>query len=371
MKSLVYLIIGFSLFFELPAIGQPSGCTDPQAINYDSLATSNNGSCIYNPVSFSPAPTLNLPASLEELSGMVFWEGYFWGHNDSGNGPWFYAFDTLNGTIVKAVELSGATNIDWEDMAQDEEYIYIGDFGNNANGNRTNLTIYKFPKLLLTEQRDTIVLVEGQYELIKFSYPDQIDFTPTGGNNTKFDCEAMFFHQGKLHLITKNWVGDFSVHYTIPSASGTYMAERHDSLFTAGFMITAADIGAEDQILLTAYNRSGACSFFLIYGFDNALTLFETGNKRRINLPSAVQMGQLEAVCFINGIRGAIGSERFRFSVFDIPQNVKRFTTNQWTLDHYKRNSLQFAEAGMLRFNSETDTFEYFDGTTWISLSGE
>jgi hypothetical protein len=181
----------------------------------------------------------------------------------------------------------------------------------------------------------------------------------------------MFYHENTLHLITKNWVGDYAVHYTLPAVPGSHVAQRQDSLFTGGFLITAADMGAEDMVLLTAYNRTGSCAFFIIYGFQAVNSLFDTGNKRRINLPSALQIGQLEGVCFINGIRGAMGSERFRrASVFDIPQNIRRFTTLQWVIDHYKRNSKTFAEEGMMRYNTEWDGFEYFDGKQWVLLGG-
>jgi hypothetical protein len=371
MKS-IYLAIAFWFFCSgLTSFGQTPGCTDPQATNFDSLANLNNGSCIYGAVGFLPSSPVNLPATLEEISGMVFWDGLFWGHNDSGNGPWIYAFDTLSGQVAKVVHLQGASNIDWEDMAQDEAHFYIGDFGNNANGNRTNLTIYKVPKALLVEAIDTIVIEKPQFDVIQYTYADQVSFNPTGANNTRFDCEAMFYHENTLHLITKNWVGDYAVHYTLPAVAGTHVAERQDSLFTGGFMITAADMGADDMVLLTAYNRTGSCAFFLIYGFGGINSLFDTGNKRRINLPSAFQIAQLEGVCFINGIRGAIGSERFRASVFDIPQNIRRFNTFQWVVDHYKRNSKTFAAEGMMRYNTELDAFEYFDGKQWVLLGGE
>jgi hypothetical protein len=367
MQSIIFCFCLVSLYPAL-SIGQ-EGCTDPQASNFDTLAVQNNGSCLYDPVNYVPYQIVNLPATLEEISGMIYWNGLFWGHNDSGNRPWLYAFDTLSGQVVKVVGLTGASNFDWEDMAQDDDHIYIGDFGNNANGNRTNLGVYKVSKALLLQQADSLFIPQNQYEFIQFSYPDQDDFTSTGGNNTRFDCETMFFHRSRLHLVTKNWVGNFSVHYSIPTSAGVYVAEKHDSLFTGGFLITGGDVGAEDEILLTAYNRSGACQFFLIYGFDSTILFFDRGNKRRINLPSALSIGQLEAVCFINGVRGAIGCERFRISAVDIPQNFRRFTSYQWIEDHYQQNAVSYAEKGMMRFNNETDSFEFFNGENWIALS--
>lgn len=370
-KTFLSIVICAILLPSQNIFGQIEGCTDPQASNFDSLSTRNNGSCLYVQTNYSPSGVVNLPASLIELSGMIYWNGLFWGHNDGGGGPWMYAFDTLSGTVRKTIGLSNATNIDWEDMAQDEENIYIGDFGNNSNGNRTNLCIYKISKSLLAGNADTLLLQPGQYERINFSYPDQEDFSPTGANRTRFDCETLLFHRGKLHLITKNWIGNYSVHYSLPIVPGTWVASRHDSLFTGGFLITGGDSGADDEIMLTAYNASGSCALFLVYGFDNGIHYFNSGNKRRINLPGAISIGQLEAICFINGIRGALASERFQVSFINVQQNMRRFTSGQWISDHYRRNSTMFAEPGMFRYNIDVHAFEYFNGVIWITIDGE
>jgi len=367
----LFFITGLWFLFCLPpGFGQTYGCTDPQAGNFNPLATLNDGSCIYSTQNYTPAQPVNLPSTLVELSGMVYWNGQFWGHNDGGNGAWFYAFDTTNGSIKKVIGLTGGSNNDWEDMAQDSLNFYIGDFGNNGNGNRKNLRIYIVPKEYLAEAGDTLLLGNNQFKIIQFSYPDQVDFSPTGSNKTRFDCEAMFFHHGRLHLFTKNWIGNYSVHYSLPSLPGNYSATRHDSLNTAGFLVTAADLGAEDQIMLTSYNPAGACALFLVYGFGTGPDYFNQGNKRKINLPSAVQIGQLEAVCYMNGIRGAFGSERFNVSIFNTPQNTRRFTSDQWLVDHYRHNQTAYAEPGMMRYNNETGQFEFFNGITWQLLEG-
>lgn len=367
MKHLPVLIT--CIFFMVSSLhAQVQGCTDPQAANFQPSATLNNGTCTYTIQNYVPVNPVNLPAALVELSGMVYWNGNFWGHNDGGNGPWLYAFDTLNGSVKKVIGLNGATNIDWEDIAQDSLNLFIGDFGNNANGNRANLRVYIVPKSVLQQPGDTVLLNAGSYGIIQYNYPDQTDFSPTGANNSRFDCEAMFFHRGRLHLFTKNWIGNFSVHYSIPPVAGNFTATRHDSLNTSGFMITGADIGAEDQLMLTAYTRTGSCALFLVYGFGAGNGYFESGNKRRINLPAATQTGQLESVCFINGVRGVIGSEKFQVSVFNVNQQFMPFTTYQWVIDHYKHNPVHFAETGMIRFNTEIQKFEFFDGVSWQSL---
>ncbi len=368
-----YFILGvFAASFMAEVHAQVQGCTDPQATNFNVNATVNNGTCLYDPQSYSPQLISNLPASLNEWSGMLYWDGFFWGHNDGGSGAYLYAVDTLTATIQKVIKFTGITNADWEDLAQDSLHFYIGDFGNNANGNRKNLRIYKFPKSYVKQAGDTILIGSDSIGVIQFQYSDQTNFANTGGNNTRFDCESMFFHRDSLHLFTKNWIGNYSVHYTLPAIPGNWLATRQDSLNTEGYLLTGADIGAEDQFILSAYNRTGSCQVYLIYGFDTSVHYFQTGNKRKILLPSSLQIGQLEAVCYINGIRGAMGSERFiplPFIIVD--QNMRRFTTQQWVTNHYQHNVLPVPNAGSMRYNSETDQFEYFDGKDWQVIGAQ
>lgn len=367
VKYFIFWVFAAFNFQQLKA--QVQGCTDPQATNFNANATVNNGSCVYANQNYSPQLISNLPASLHEWSGMVYWDGFFWGHNDGGNGAFLYAVDTTTSAIQKVIKFIGITNVDWEDIAQDSLHFYIGDFGNNANGNRKNLKIYKFAKSYVKAAGDTILIGIDSIGIINFAYSDQTNFSATGANKTRYDCESMFFFRDSLHLFTKNWIGNHSVHYTLPAIPGNWLASRQDSLNTAGFVITGADIGAEDQFMLSAYNplpsAFGATQLFLIYGFDTSVNYFNTGNKRIIQIPGALQIGQLEAVCYINGIRGAIGSERFRQSIFDITQNLRRFTTNQWVTDHYQHNVLPLPQPGSMRYNSETDRFEFFDGVDW------
>jgi len=73
--------------------------------------------------------------ALPEASGIVKSRrhpGIFWVHNDSGNPPVLFAI-RRDGTIVREFRL-GVPNIDWEDIAADDEgHLYVGDIGNNGN----------------------------------------------------------------------------------------------------------------------------------------------------------------------------------------------------------------------------------------------
>lgn len=70
--------------------------------------------------------------------------GVFWTHNDSGDGPVLYAFDT-KGSHLASLRLQGAQARDWEDMASfrrgGKSYLLVGDIGDNR-GRRASCTIY-------------------------------------------------------------------------------------------------------------------------------------------------------------------------------------------------------------------------------------
>ena len=70
---------------------------------------------------------------IPEASGIVKsrrFPGIFWVHNDSGNPPLLFAIKG-DGRIVRQFRL-GVPNIDWEDIAIDDQgHLYVGDIGNN------------------------------------------------------------------------------------------------------------------------------------------------------------------------------------------------------------------------------------------------
>jgi hypothetical protein len=178
----------------------------------------------------------------------------------------------------------------------------------------------------------------------------------------------MTISRDKIHLFSKNWVGNFAVHYVLTTEAGTQSAERLDSMNTGGYMLTGADAGAWDEILFTSYNKSGGHAFFLLYGFDSTNHFFTTGNKRQIQLPGVLTSGQVESICFVNGIHGFIANEYFTQSIFNISNKLRRFSTKEWIIDYY-RNKPSPAEKGMLRYNSSNAKYEVFSGSEWEPLN--
>lgn len=323
MRLILCLIFTQIFLFRLSLSAQP-GCTDPQAANFNAGATMNDGSCIYQPTNLTPHIKTPVSTLLNETSGLVMAGGALWTHNDSEGAPKIYQIDTLSGQILRTVTLGGITSVDWEDMAFDGTYLYVGDFGNNANGNRDDLIIYKFP-LSAVPAGDNAFVPASAVEWIQFSYEDQVDFMPQGANNTPFDCEAMIVQGGQIHLFTKNWRDNSTAHYTLPTAEGIYEAKKTETFFSDG-LVTGADVSATGVIVLCGYRlNSGQCFMWLL--FDYAGDAFFSGNKRRIELGTVLASGQVEGICLRENGYGYLSNER---TLNLIPARLYSFSIGQW-----------------------------------------
>jgi len=98
----------------------------------------------------SPVFLCNLQnRKINESSGLVVSRrtaGVFWTHNDSGDGPNLFATDR-KGRSLGRFTVTGAVNVDWEDIAAgpergDAATIYVGDIGDNG-GNRNDTAVYR------------------------------------------------------------------------------------------------------------------------------------------------------------------------------------------------------------------------------------
>lgn len=292
------------------------GCTDPQALNFNPLAMENDGSCLYNPTSYTPGQITLLPSGLDECSGLAFFANRLWTHEDGGTPDQLYVIDTLTGALLQIITIANADNLDWEDLAEDEEHLYIGDFGNNF-GNRTDLRILKVKK-------SDLLAGTATPELIEFSFSDQTVLTPAQNAND-FDCEAFFFWNDSLHLFSKNWLNFKTRHYVLPATPGSHVAQLRDSLAVQG-QITGADITDDGKAVLLGYNVSTGETFLWLL-FDFPGSRFFSGNKRKISLGSALLVSQPEGIVFRNETYGYICSERYSA----LPQKLLRFDIRQWT----------------------------------------
>ncbi|GGB73980.1 hypothetical protein GCM10007424_12350 [Flavobacterium suaedae] len=319
------MLLGLSLFVALQSYGQVEGCTDPLAINYNAEATENDGSCMYENETVSPESSVVLPDELTETSGLIVIDDRVLTHNDNTDTN-LYEVNSETGVVEEVYPIPGVTNIDWEEITQDEDNIYIGDFGNNANGNRTDLKILKVNKADLFNN-------EAQVEIINFSYSDQTDFTPTGGNNTDFDCEAFIAFEDNIYLFTKQWQSKETSVYMLPKIPGTYSAELQDTHSVEGLITGATYLEDKKLVVLSGYDSSFLPFFYLLYDYDE--NDFFTGNKRKIQVSTSFH--QVEGIATSNGTDYYLSNERIQHPTLGtIPQKL-----HYYDLSVYLENYLQ------------------------------
>jgi hypothetical protein len=155
--------------------------------------------------------------AVSESSGLAasrLTPGAYWTNNDSGDGPFVYAFDT-RGDSLGVFRVTGAQARDWEDMAagpgpqRDKAYLYIGDIGDN-NEARAEIVVYRVPEPALTDTRKLTKTRPGTTEpaeAIRLRYPD-------GAH----DAEALLVHpvSGHIYIVTKVVIANPAVYEAAP-----------------------------------------------------------------------------------------------------------------------------------------------------------
>ncbi len=311
----LYFVLVISLQLVLTACqAQTAGCTDPLANNYDPSATQNDGSCTYESLVVSPATSTPLNSVLTETSGLILWDDYVWTHNDNGD-TLLYGLDTLTAEVMDEHPLQGVENIDWEEISQDEQYIYVGDFGNNGSGNRTDLHILRVDK-------SSLKAGNARIDTIWFSYEDQTDFSPQASNMTEFDCEAMIVSEDSIYLFTKQWISANTTVYSLPKEPGTYDAKYKASQDVMGLVTGATYIELKKLVVLAGYTVVLNPFFYLLYDFSG--TEFLSGNKRRVNI--SLPFHQMEGVTTADGLKYYVSNESFALPpVANNPQKLHTF----------------------------------------------
>lgn len=288
------------------------GCTDPLAINYDPAATVDDNSCEYQVPTLQPEWTVELGAQINETSGLIYWDGMLWMHNDDTDTR-LYQLDPNTGEIVGDYMLPGVVNKDWEEIAQDEDFIYVGDIGNNM-GNRQDLHILRVGKASLENGAPSI-------DTIWYTYSDQMDKVSKGLNQTEYDCEAFIVSQDSIYLFTKQWLSGNTTQYVLPKHPGNHVAKKR-AVFDIQGQVTGASY-LEKEGLLVLCGSTGLVQPFMhvfsAYQDDD----FFSGDGKRVNL--ALPLHQVEAVLTLDGIHYYISNEQTRQSYVNIPQRLHYF----------------------------------------------
>ncbi|WP_116788327.1 T9SS type A sorting domain-containing protein [Flavobacterium psychrotrophum] len=296
----IYYTLSVLLLLAFEASAQVSGCTDPLSSNYNPNATVNDGSCRYASASVSATSSYNMPATVDESSGLVLWNGSVYTHNDDTDTN-LYRISTINGEITQTLNVAGTANQDWEDIDQDAAYVYIGDFGNNVNGNRSNLRIIRVDKAGLLAGNPTP-------NNINFTYSNQTNFTPTGNNNTDFDCEAFVVGDNYIYLFTKQWVSERTSVYRLAKTPGTHTAELLGSYDIDGLITGATWLEDRHMVALCGYSNILSPFIYLLYDFSGED--FFGGNKRKIGFSESFT--QVEAITTNDGKNYYLSNEHFQ-----------------------------------------------------------
>tara|TARA_B110000037_G_scaffold107865_1_gene124995 strand:+ start:2915 stop:3799 length:885 start_codon:yes stop_codon:yes gene_type:complete len=180
--------------------------------------------------------------SLNESSGLASHGGFLWSINDGGNRNEVLKLSQA-GDRINSIEITNAVNIDWESLAQDEEYLYVGDIGNNFN-RRNIFTIYKVAWHLLDNN-------SAEAEIITFSYSN---YKKGNFGSHNFDAEGIAIREQEIWLFTKNRGDGNTDLYRFPKIPGHYEPKKSQSLAVES-LVTAADINPLTGALILLSTR--------------------------------------------------------------------------------------------------------------------
>ena len=256
-----------------------------------------------------------LPNTIRETSGLIKIDNRLWTFNDSGGKARLYQINERTGKIVKTLRIKNAKNRDWEDIAYDDNYVYIGDIGNNR-GKRRDLKVYKIPRASLRTQRSV------RAEVISFRFSDQKEFK-SKPRESNYDCEAMVAHRGKLYLFSKNWQNQKTRLYELTTQSGKHVAKYIATFNTQG-MVTGATINEELGILLlTTYSSLLDVNIWAFTNYKG--NNFFNGDHKRLNLTTPLR-AQVEGITFKENYKAYMSSESLKKYIFT-------FDATLYTLD--------------------------------------
>ncbi len=257
-----------------------------------------------------------LPDEVPETSGLVFVNSRLYTHNDSGNTPQLFEIDTLSLQVSRTITVENAQNVDWEDLALDDNYFYIGDIGNN-NGDRRDLVIYRV-SVGEVETSDVVMA-----EQITYAYEDQISFDSSP--NSDWDAEALAVLGDELLVFTKEWQQMGSKVYTIPKTPGNYTITPVASLSVNGLVTAATYNDATEVLYLLGYSQLLQPFLYKVENLTTIAGLNTAGEK--INLIAG--FSQAEGLTQVSENRYLFSSEEFNSSSppLDLPATLYGFNT--------------------------------------------
>ena len=229
-----------------------------------------------------------LPKIINETSGLEFYNNNFITHNDSGGEPSLYVFNEM-GEVIETIGLNKnpdfeIENNDWEDITNDNEYLFVADTGNNF-GNRDNLNIIRVSK-------GTDFMVDG---IIEISYSDQESFFPRPKH--KYDAEAIIVIEDKIALFSKDRENLNTDLYLVDKNQNGSQILTSEVSYNVNTLITGGDYDEDRNLLaLVSYNSNGNQYLLLFEKFK--LNNLENNTFKKFKIP--LEQAQIEAVKIID-----------------------------------------------------------------------
>ncbi|MCA5004865.1 hypothetical protein [Sphingobacterium bovistauri] len=226
-------------------------------------------------------------SSITEISGITpysYRNGYFWVHNDSGDGANIYLIDSL-ASLKVTVDIEGVNAIDMEDIARfsigGKNYLLLADIGNNLR-NREILSLYVIEEPKITDYNKSENLKVPLYKEIKIQYADR-----------KRDAEAILVDpvDQQLYIISKR---DFqSTVFNLKLDLGNDKIHTLEPKIELPFTFTtAADISSDGKHIVVKN-----LSAIFLWERELNKTLVETFGQKPKQIPYVIEP-QGEAICF-------------------------------------------------------------------------
>lgn len=245
---------------------------------------------------FSNQP-VNYPLPLEfvkEASGLIpsrTINGYLWVHEDSGTPANLYLL-SYDAQQLHTVPLTGASNIDWEDIAsgpgplESVNYLYIGDIGNNHGQSDRHLDIYRIPETKSIGESFS----SDNLEKITFRYPD--------GNK---DAETLLVDPltRDLLIVTKELTTTRIYKLPYPQATNTVLQAELVGTIPNIVAATGGDISFDGEEIVIR-NYGGIFYWYRKPAESISETLLRAPDK---SLPYRLEQ-QGEAICFDTHAKG-------------------------------------------------------------------
>ena len=264
-----------------------------------------------------PSFSKEIDEKMHETSGLLFWNNKLWTHNDDHDTN-LYAFDKTSGEIIETIALKNVVNNDWESISQDENYIYIGDFGNNVTGNRTDLHLLRIEKTALMQGIQKI-------DSIQFRYSDQENFTARKSNTTDFDGEAFLVSEDSIFIFSKQWKLKKTSVYGFPKLPGKHIAKLKATFEVKGLITDATILESGNQILLCGYSKKLKPFLYILSDYNS--NDFFSGNKKKIKLK--LPFHQIEGITS-DGEKIYLTNEQFARKPFlNIKQQLHELDLNE------------------------------------------